>query len=142
MGVTVSFRLPYTVTQNWSCNLKYRLTHNSRRLPSDTVSPHLLPWRKIVPHLFAHPTEPGGHHQCSEPRRRIVALLDAAMILLDGVTQTRNDAMRHALPQRLLNRPWIGCAPIRSDLLRLPSHYRAGRRERSDGFWQRAESVE
>ena len=30
------------------------------------------------------------------------------------------------MPQRLLDRPWVGCVPIRSDLFQLPSHHRAG----------------
>jgi hypothetical protein len=57
-----------------------------------------LPRPKITPRLFAHSTEPGRRRQCLERQHRIVALV-VAMILLDEVTQTRNDAMLRAFPK-------------------------------------------
>jgi hypothetical protein len=48
------------------------------------------------------------------------------MVLLDRVAQATNDAVLHPFPQRLLDRPWVGCVPIRADLFRPLSHHPSG----------------
>ncbi len=79
--------------------------------------------RKALPLFLKRATEAGGGIHVPKPAHRIVALFDAAMILLDPVVQIRVAAVGHRFAQRLADRPRIGVMPIRRDPLRcLASH--------------------